>query len=100
MSRVFVVQDSDHNLLAAKEYGEIYVMLSYRDVEKGSKFVYEKLKIELRDIESTDFLLCIGDPMAIGLAVHLALYWTEGKVQLLKWDRKHYYYKKEELSIP
>jgi hypothetical protein len=43
--------------------------------------------------DDQDYLLCIGDPVAIGLATAVAASRNYGRVKLLKWDRQeHRYY--------
>ena len=52
-----------------------------------------RLKHKLRNFTDMDYLLLIGDPLAIGLAVAIASNANRGKARLLKWDRqeKQYY---------
>lgn len=97
MSKVFVVQDTDRNLLPAKEFGTLRVMLTYSDTVLGYEHVLKKLQKEMAGITSKDYLLCIGDPVAIGLAVHVAFMFTNGNISILKWDRVKYEYRKVEI---
>ena len=97
MNKVFVVQDTDRNITPAKEYGELRVMLTYGDISKGYSHVLDKLKRMMATVTKDDYLVCIGDPIAIGLAVHVALTFTNGQINILKWDRERWEYKKSEL---
>jgi len=36
--------------------------------------------------------LCIGDPIAIGIACSCAIHWNKGRCKMLKWDRMHKQY--------
>lgn len=98
--RVFVVQqpafyDRDarkfvpkYDLTPATQHGALVVMLGPGNIFKDR--MVQALK-QLRDVLATfteaDFLLAVGDPVAIAAAVLIAGERTGGKVQLLKWDR-------------
>lgn len=99
-SKVFVVQETEHNILPAKEFGELEILLSTRDVMRGLEHYADKLAERLGEWRECDFLLCIGDPVAIGLAIHMVILATrEGaSVNILKWDRIHYQYKVETIN--
>lgn len=92
---VYVVQDPMRmNIISAVKYGEIKILL-----QKGSQITFSagavtnQLKKALSNFNDDDYLLLIGDPAAIGLAVAVAAHWNQGRVKMLKWDRKeHVYY--------
>jgi hypothetical protein len=70
MNTVFVVMDGHgKNLLPAKEYGELRVMLTGRETTEKAK---GKLHGALTSMKDNDYLLLIGNPLFIGLAVHIA----------------------------
>ena len=52
-----------------------------------------KMRKNLQDFKSDDYILCTGDPAIIGLSTAIASDITQGKFNLLKWDRqeKRYY---------
>ena len=51
------------------------------------------LREKLRSFSDSDFLLAIGDPIAIGMSVAIAAGFNSGKIKMLKWDRQeHRYY--------
>jgi hypothetical protein len=90
---VYIVQDSPgKNLLPAKKFGDLKILLTGSDIRRGPEFISKKLKIQLKDIRPQDSVLLIGDPIAIGLAMHIALHNTHGIVKVLRWDRRSYEY--------
>jgi hypothetical protein len=99
MPTVFVVQESDRNILPAKEFGELKVILSHNDVSKGAEHMVSKIKKFLNGITGDDYILCIGDPVAIGLTIHLALAKTYGVLRILRWNKHSYSYEVENLNI-
>jgi hypothetical protein len=95
MATVWVTQDSPgKNLLPAKDHGTLKVLLTPADVAKGPKHMGQKLQRQLTDIQPYDAVLLIGDPIAIGLTMHVALHNTHGIVNVLRWDRQTYEYEK------
>jgi hypothetical protein len=89
--KVFVIQDSGKNLSPAREYGEIEVIL-HRDATKDAGPI--ALHRKLREFRKDDFLLLIGHPIFIGLAMHAVLQ-MYGSVNCLVWDKNHYCYNVE-----
>jgi hypothetical protein len=52
-----------------------------------------RLQRALKDFGDQDYLLLMGDPVAIGLACAVASDINQGRFKLLKWDRQqHVYY--------
>ena len=51
-----------------------------------------RIKHTLRNFSEEDYLLLIGDPVAIGVAVHFALLLNGNKAKILKWDNREYKY--------
>ena len=47
-----------------------------------------KMRKNLRDFKSNDYVLCSGDPAIIGLSTAIVSDVTRGKFNLLKWDRQ------------
>ncbi len=91
---VYVVQDSPKfNLLPAAEYGNLQVLLPSGQVMMATAPTIGALRRQLREFSDDDYLLAIGDPIAIGLATAIAAGFNSGKVKMLKWDRQeHRYY--------
>lgn len=103
---VYVVQEQlGKNIISATKYGEIKVLLpTGSQITFSAGHVTEELKAKLSHFSDSDYLLLMGDPVAIGLATMVAAHWNKGKVKMLKWDKqeKIYYpvsinlYQKEE----
>ena len=91
---VYVVQEvPKFNVLPARKYGELELMLPPGQITLSAGPTVNRLKHKLREFTDMDYLLLIGDPLAIGLAVAIASNANRGKARLLKWDRqeKQYY---------
>ena len=77
------------------EVFSIYGQGSTTSVEKARamvQFDVSKIKAALKDYSDDDYILCIGDPAAIGIAIHYALMANRQRVNILKWDRREYRY--------
>jgi len=82
------------NILGAAEYGTFKFLLP-----ELSQMIFSpgplifKLRKGLKDYSTEDFLLLTGDPAIIGVACSIVSDMTNGKYNLLKWDkqeRKYY----------
>ena len=82
------------NILGAAEYGTFKFLLP-----ELSQMIFSpgplifKLRKGLKDYTTEDFLLLTGDPAIIGVACSIVSDMTNGKFNLLKWDkqeRKYY----------
>ena len=80
--------------MGATEYGKFKFLLP-----ELSQIIFSpgplifKLRKELKDYKITDHLLLTGDPAIIGVACSIVSDITNGKYNLLKWDkqeRKYY----------
>jgi hypothetical protein len=51
------------------------------------------MKKNLQDFRKHDYLLAVGDPVIIGISTSMVSKATNGKYNMLKWDRqeKRYY---------
>ena len=82
------------NIMGAAEYGKLRFLLDER-----SQMIFSpgplvmKLKSLVKDFKPTDYLLLTGDPAIIGVVCSLVSDITNGRYNLLKWDRqeKRYY---------
>ena len=92
---VYVIQEvPGRNILGAKEYGELDVLLPPgMNIVLSSTPTIRRLEKKLHNFCDEDYLLLIGDPAAIGIACCVASNNNIGKVKLLKRDRerKEYY---------
>lgn len=86
--RVFVVQESALNLVRATKFGELVPLLPGRlNITMSPAPVLRELKAKLKDFGDADYLLPVGDPVAIGLAFTVAAEVNRGKLRVLKWDK-------------
>ena len=82
------------NIIGAQKYGEFKFLLP-----EFSQMIFSpgplifKLKTLVKDFKPTDYLLLTGDPAIIGVVCSLVSEQTNGRYNLLKWDRqeKRYY---------
>lgn len=90
MATVFIVQESPGKDFAlAHTFGDVQVLLEPGDVTLSSAVTVRKLKAMLKDFSDEDYLLLMGDPVAIGIATTIASNVNNGRVKLLKWSRMH-----------
>ena len=82
------------NIMGAQKYGDFKFLLP-----EFSQMIFSpgplifKLRKGLKDFKEGDFLLLTGDPAIIGVACSIVSDITNGKYNLLKWDkqeRKYY----------
>ena len=112
---VYVIQDIPGtkigapkiNIIGATQYGQLKVLLPENSqIILSPAYVITTLKQKLKDYKSNDYLLLTGDPAIIGVACSIVSDITNGKFNLLKWDKqeRRYYpveidlYKKTETS--
>lgn len=77
-----------HNLRPAKAFGLlVHLTEPGSEIADGAAAVEQMLE-ELYDFSAADFLLPIGDPVLIGVAVAIAAWASGGPVTLLKWNRQ------------
>jgi len=82
------------NIMGASKYGEFKFLLP-----ELSQIIFSpgplifKLRKSLKDFTTEDYLLLTGDPAIIGVACSIVSDITNGKYNLLKWDKqeKQYY---------
>ena len=82
------------NIMGASQYGKLEFLLP-----ELSQIIFSpgplifKLRKLLKDYKPTDYVLLTGDPAIIGVACSIISELTNGKFNLLKWDKqeKRYY---------
>lgn len=91
---VFVIQEqSSKNILPAADFGEIKVLLpSGAQITFSPGPVTRELMRGLAKFNDEDYLLLMGDPVAIGIATAAAAHHNQGRVKMLKWDRQERQY--------
>jgi len=94
MAKVYIVQENPNvNVLGAGRFGELIPMLPPgRQITLSASPVIRLLSNKLREFSDDDFLLAMGDPVAIGIASMVAADVNNGKVNMLKWDRENQCY--------
>ena len=82
------------NIMGASKYGEFKFLLpEFSQIIFSPGPLIFKLRKSLEDYRSEDYLLLTGDPAIIGVACSIVSDMTNGKYNLLKWDkqeRKYY----------
>ena len=77
------------NIMGASQYGSFKFLLpelSQIIFSPGPLII--KLRQGLKDYKSKDYLLLTGDPAIIGVACSIASDMTNGKYNVLKWDKQ------------
>ena len=104
---VYVLQHPPRNIniFSASDFGYLVICLPENSqmMFSPAPFIH-KMRKNLRDFKHNDYILCTGDPAVIGLSTAIVSDITQGRFNLLKWDRqeKRYYpltfnlYEKEE----
>ena len=82
------------NIMGASEYGKFKFLLpEFSQMIFSPGPLVRKLRQGLKDFKEGDHLLLTGDPALIGVACSIVSDITNGKYNLLKWDkqeRKYY----------
>jgi len=88
------------NIMGAAEFGTFKFLLP-----ELSQIIFSpgplifKLRKGLQNYSSKDFLLLTGDPAIIGVACSIVSDMTNGKYQLLKWDKQERKYYPIEINL-
>ena len=77
------------NILGAQKYGTIKVLLKEDSqmIFSPGPIIFQLTKL-LKNFSTDDYLLLTGDPAIIGVACSVVSDITNGKYNLLKWDRQ------------
>lgn len=94
MSKVYVVQEVyGRDFMPAKKFGELIPVLpSDMQIYLSATPAVRRLTRILSKFTDDDYLLLVGDPVLIGLAVSVACVSNRGKAKLLKWDKRNMEY--------
>ena len=88
------------NIMGASQYGSFKFLLpelSQIIFSPGPLII--KLRQGLKDYKSKDYLLLTGDPAIIGVACSIASDMTNGKYNVLKWDKQERKYYPIEINL-
>ena len=88
------------NIMGASKYGEFKFLLP-----ELSQMIFSpgplifKLRNLLKNFKQGDYLLLTGDPAIIGVACSIVSDMTNGKYNLLKWDKQERQYYPIEINL-
>jgi hypothetical protein len=99
MGKVFVTQDvlvrslegdfvRKFDLTSAERFGALEVLVSSAQSMFSSVPVVRQLRERLADFGEDDYLLPIGDPSVMAAAAMVAGARNNGRIKILKWDRR------------
>ena len=88
------------NIIGAQKYGEFKFLLPEfsQMIFSPGPLVY-KLRQGLKDFKERDHLLLTGDPALIGVACSIVSDITNGKFNILKWDKQERQYYPIEINL-
>jgi len=111
MGKVFIVQEPMKrdrvsgnlvpfmDLTPAAAYGELEVLLPHGQVALSPAPMISGLKRSLAKFSDEDYLVLVGDPVAMSIATAIAAKVNNGKVKVLKWNRETRSYIQVALNI-
>ena len=108
MATVFVIQDIPGskvgtpkiNIIGATEFGTLKVLLPENSqIILSPAYVIQTLRKKLQEYKKDDYLLLTGDPAIIGGACSIVSDITNGKYNLLKWDKQERKYYPVEINL-
>ena len=110
-SRVFVIQEISGtkagnpkiNIMGASSYSSSgkfnFLLPEFSQIIFSPGPLVYKLRQGLKDFTSEDYLLLTGDPAIIGVACSIVSDITNGKYNLLKWDKQERKYYPIEINL-
>lgn len=76
-----------YDLTPAERFGRLVSILPVGKGTSDAGVMMRGMEDALRDFSSDDYMLAVGDPFAIAMAVMVASRFNGGRVRLLKWVR-------------
>ena len=107
-SIVYVIQDIPGtkvgtpkiNIIGATQFGNLRVLLPENSqIILSPNYVITTLRQKLKEYTIRDYLLLTGDPAIIGVACSIVSDVTNGKYNLLKWDKQERRYYPVEINL-
>ena len=107
-SKVYVLQELPGtragapkiNIMSASKFGEFRFLLpEFSQIIFSPGPLIFKLRNLLKDYTIKDYLLLTGDPAIIGVACSIVSEFTNGKYNLLKWDKQDRIYYPIEINL-
>ena len=108
MSTVFVIQDipvtkvvtPKINIIGATKFGKLKVLLPENSqIILSPAYVIQTLRKKLQEYKKDDYLLLTGDPAIIGVACSIVSDVTNGKYNLLIWDKQERRYYPVDINL-
>ena len=105
---VYVIQDIPGskigtpkiNIIGATQFGNLRVLLPENSqIILSPNYVITTLRQKLKDYTIRDYLLLTGDPAIIGVACSIVSDITNGRYNLLKWDKQERRYYPVEIDL-
>ena len=88
------------NIMSASKFGEFKFLLpEFSQIIFSPGPLIFKLKNLLKNYNTKDYLLLTGDPAIIGVACSIVADVTNGKFNLLKWDKQDRIYYPIEINL-
>ena len=88
------------NIIGAATYGKFKFLLpEFSQIIFSPGPLIYKLRKALKDFTTEDYLLLTGDPAIIGVACSIVSDMTNGKYNLLKWDKQEKKYYPIEINL-
>ena len=88
------------NIVGATEYGDVKFLLpEFSQIIFSPGPLVFKLRQGLKNFTEKDYLLLTGDPAIIGVACSIVSDITNGKYNLLKWDKQERTYYPIEINL-
>ena len=88
------------NIMGASKYGEFKFLLpEFSQIIFSPGPLIFKLRQSLKNYRPNDYLLLTGDPAIIGVACSIVSDVTNGKYNLLKWDKQERKYYSIEINL-
>ena len=88
------------NIMSASQHGNFKFLLpEFSQIIFSPGPLIFKLRKSLKDFTTEDYLLLTGDPAIIGVACSIVSDMTNGKYNLLKWDKQERQYYPIEINL-
>ena len=88
------------NIMSASKFGEFRFLLpEFSQIIFSPGPLIFKLRSLLKNYTTKDYLLLTGDPAIIGVACSIVSEFTNGKYNLLKWDKQDRIYYPIEINL-
>jgi hypothetical protein len=107
-NKVYVIQEVSGtksgapkiNIMGAAKYGKFEFLLpEFSQIIFSPGPLIFKLRKALKDFTTEDYLLLTGDPAIIGVACSIVSDMTNGRYNLLKWDKQERAYYPIEINL-